>query len=282
MWFPFRKSAPEPSPSRERRILTRKAVPKSTTWGRRERGLVLGILLGTMFVGIGSWFSGQPVFEAPKLPGAEFSFPSNAIEIEGEGIARTPLPIYVTASKITKVVDGDTVVLENGEIVRYIGVDSPEGRDCFFNEAKVANEKLVLNQEVQLEKDISEVDKYGRLLRYIWINDILVNEQLVKDGFAVVSTYPPDVKYQERFLKAQEEARNNKKGIWGEKGCPNETNKTNLTNGTSVLGASEDKNCGDFKTHREAQEFFVSQGGPQKDPHKLDSDGDGLACESLP
>jgi len=67
----------------------------------------------------------------------------------------------------------------------------------------------------ELMKDVSETDKYGRLLRYVWLGDQMVNETLVKEGFAQVSTFPPDVKYKEKFLEVQKFARENKIGLWG-------------------------------------------------------------------
>jgi micrococcal nuclease len=67
---------------------------------------------------------------------------------------------------------------------------------------------------VRLEKDISETDKYGRLLRYVYVGDLFVNAELVKLGYAQVATYPPDVKYQEYFLTLQREAEEAGRGLW--------------------------------------------------------------------
>lgn len=240
--------------------------------------MVLGILAGTILIGFGSWFAGQPFFETPNLPKTKFSFPSQTIEIRGETKPTTLPTIIGETTKVTRVIDGDTVAISDGRIVRYIGMDSPERGNCFFEEAKSASEALVKDKEVWFEKDVSEVDKYNRLLRYAFVGDVLINEELIRDGFAVVSTYPPDVKYKDKFLAAQEEARDNKKGVWGKEGCSGKLEVGEL----SVLGTGEDKDCGDFKTHDESQSFFIAQGGPQKDPHKLDSDGDGVACETLP
>jgi micrococcal nuclease len=127
--------------------------------------------------------------------------------------------------KVIKVIDSDTIKLNNGKNLRYIGVDTPEIRyktksDCYAKEAKEFNKNLVLNQNVKLEKDVSETDKYKRLLRYVYIvkesttSALFVNEELVKKGYAVVSTYPPDVKYVNKFLQAQEYARKNNLGLW--------------------------------------------------------------------
>jgi micrococcal nuclease len=151
--------------------------------------------------------------------------------------------------KVVKVIDGDTIELENGQKVRYIGIDTPElvhpskPVECFAKEAQEKNKELVLGKEVWLEKDISETDKYGRLLRYVWVNDVLVNEVLVQEGYAQVSTYPPDVKYQERFLEAQRKAREENKGLWnscryfGQKVLSSQTEKGCLIKGNiSVSG----------------------------------------------
>jgi len=121
---------------------------------------------------------------------------------------------------VTKVVDGDTIEIEGGQRLRYIGIDTPETVDpreevqCFGKEASNKNKELVEGKKVRLEKDISETDKYSRLLRYVYIGDILVNEFLVREGYAKASSYPPDVKYQNKFNDAQSFAQSNSKGLW--------------------------------------------------------------------
>lgn len=123
---------------------------------------------------------------------------------------------------VTRVLDGDTIEIEGGQTVRYIGIDTPETVkpqtpvQCFGEEAKEENSRLIQGKTVRLEKDISETDRYGRLLRYVYVDDTLINEALVKNGFAQASTYPPDVKYQKLFLEAQIEAREQGRGLWGE------------------------------------------------------------------
>jgi micrococcal nuclease len=96
---------------------------------------------------------------------------------------------------VTYVADGDTIVVDlNGveERVRYIGIDTPEVGDPCGDEATQANRLLVNGQMVRLEKDISERDRYGRLLRYVYVGDVFVNAELVKDGWAVAYRYEPD------------------------------------------------------------------------------------------
>lgn len=123
-------------------------------------------------------------------------------------------------AKVERVVDGDTITLETGETVRYIGIDTPETVHrkksvmCYGKEASEINKQLVEGKTVELEKDVSETDRYGRLLRYVWLDSVLINEYLVREGYAVSSSYPPDIKYQSIFLQAEELARNEKKGLW--------------------------------------------------------------------
>lgn len=141
---------------------------------------------------------------------------------------------------VTDVIDGDTIEIEGGKRVRYIGINTPETVDprkpveCFGKEASVENKRLVEGKRVRLEKDVSESDRYGRLLRYVYIDDVLVNDALVLNGFAHASTYPPDVKYQNIFRQSEAQAREKNLGLWA--GCPltfatiNPTNTTNPTN----------------------------------------------------
>lgn len=127
---------------------------------------------------------------------------------------------------VKRVVDGDTIELQDGKKVRYIGINTPETNDprrsveCFGKEAKVENQRLVEGKMVRLEKDVSDTDKYGRLLRYVYVEDVMINEYLVKEGYAHMSTYPPDVRYVEKFQNAQKTARLAKRGLWN--ACPNQ------------------------------------------------------------
>lgn len=187
--------------------------------------------------------------------------------------------------KVIRVVDGDTIELESGQKLRYIGIDTPEStteHECFGVEAKEKNRELVEGKLVRLEKDVSETDRYGRLLRYVYLipegsnNEIFVNEVLVNEGFANAISYPPDIKYQEKFLLAQREAREGSRGLWNR--CIDTSTNSSDVKGSSIV--FQDKDCADFKTQKEAQDFFESIG--EGDPHKLDADGDGRVCISLP
>jgi micrococcal nuclease len=123
-------------------------------------------------------------------------------------------------TKVTRVVDGDTIEIEGGRKLRYIGMDTPETVDprktvqCFGREAAQKNKELVEGKTVELEKDVSETDRYGRLLRYVYVDGQMVNEILVKEGYARAATFPPDVKYQEKFTVDQREAQQGNLGLW--------------------------------------------------------------------
>lgn len=184
-------------------------------------------------------------------------------------------------AKVAKVIDGDTLKLESGETVRYVGIDAPEQDDCYSQESASENKRLVENKLVKLEKDVSETDKYHRLLRFVYIDDIFVNDFLVRQGAAKAYDYPPDLKYKDQFNQAQQEAQANNRGLWNS--CSQNSpgvDSSPSSNTTSIKSIEGDRDCGDFKTHAEAQAFFEAVG--PGDPHKLDKDGDGIACESLP
>ena len=134
---------------------------------------------------------------------------------------------YSAIATVSAVVDGDTIKLTSGETVRYIGVNTPEtkhpvkGVECFGKEASAYNSLLVLGKEVRLEKDVSETDRYGRLLRYVYVTspetneEVFVNGTLVEEGFAYASSYPPDVRMDVALETLQQQAKLERRGLWG-------------------------------------------------------------------
>jgi len=173
----------------------------------------------------------------------------------------TPSTSQFQQARVVNIVDGDTIdVLIGGQEfrLRYIGMDTPERGELGFAEATDANAALVSGKAVTLEKDISETDRFGRLLRYVYVDGEMVNAALVEEGYAVPSTFPPDVKHVDLFRELA--------------GIADSTGSTTFV----------DRDCGDFASQREAQAFYLTEGGPNEDPHRLDGDGDGVACESLP
>jgi micrococcal nuclease len=123
---------------------------------------------------------------------------------------------FLKQTKVTvaKVIDGDTIELANGKKVRLLGIDAPEQGQYYYEEAKEKLSKLVEGKEVVLESDVSNADKNGRLLRYVFVDGLFVNLELVKSGFANAYIVSPDVKYSNQFLEAEEIARKNGVGIW--------------------------------------------------------------------
>lgn len=122
---------------------------------------------------------------------------------------------------VTRAVDGDTLELSTGERVRMVGIDTPEsvhptkGVQCFGKEASVYTNSLVANKWVRMERDITDKDRYGRLLRIIYMEDgTMLNDTLVRQGYAMVYTYPPDVTFIPQFREAQSEARLAGRGLW--------------------------------------------------------------------
>ena len=125
-------------------------------------------------------------------------------------------------AKAAFVYDGDTIELSDGRKVRYIGINTPEEENksgvsqCYSRQASDINKQLVAGQEVEMEKDISDTDKYGRLLRYIWVDGVFINDFLVRQGYAKAETIPPDTKYSGEFTAAEKEAKEDKRGLWKE------------------------------------------------------------------
>lgn len=133
---------------------------------------------------------------------------------------------------VKRVIDGDTITVEvlgREQTVRLIGINTPEtvdprrGVECFGKEAARETKEILKSRKVKLVKDISETDKFKRLLRYVYValddgNLLFLNDYLVRMGFATVSTYPPDVSFVSRFEEAQRQAISQNHGLWAS--CP--------------------------------------------------------------
>jgi micrococcal nuclease len=124
---------------------------------------------------------------------------------------------------VVRVVDGDTIHVRLGERVekvRYIGVNTPEvhhprkGEEPGGRAAMAVNRTLVDGRKVLLETDVQARDRYGRLLAYVWVGDVMVNAELLRRGYAQVMTIPPNVRHQALFVKLQRDARDAERGLW--------------------------------------------------------------------
>ena len=132
-------------------------------------------------------------------------------------VAPTPTDARFSEAQVIEVVDGDTIkVLVAGEklTLRYIGIDTPEMSAADGAAARAQNIALVSGRTVRLEQDVSATDPYGRLLRYVWVGDMLVNAELVRLGYARAVAYPPDTKNQAQFAALQAEAQAARRGLW--------------------------------------------------------------------
>lgn len=123
---------------------------------------------------------------------------------------------------VEEVVDGDTMVIEDGVRIRLLGIDSPEKGKCFADESKNKLSKLVLGKEIILEKDQGGEDRYDRLLRYVFVNNenpegdnVFVNKEMVRGGYAESFYVKPNKRYLSLLQSAQREAQDEKEGMWG-------------------------------------------------------------------
>jgi micrococcal nuclease len=211
---------------------------------------------------------------------------------------------YEATATVTRVVDGDTVdispAVEGLSRVRLIGVDTPEtygGTQPYGPEASEFTRQHLEGKEVSLELDVQKVDPYGRLLAYVYLpGGEMFNETLVEEGYAQIATFPPNVKYTDRFLEAQREARAANRGLWGLSaaelchqtdrgngiggGCSGSESESQPGYQSPSAGDGGDSNldCANFETHEEAQRVLDRD---PSDPHYLDGDDDGVACEEL-
>ena len=202
---------------------------------------------------------------------------------------------------VVKVVDGDTIAVKiNGvnEILRLIGIDTPETVhpskpvECFGIEASNKAKELLVNKSVKLENDSSQGErgKYGRLLRYVFLEDgTNFNKLMISQGYAFEYTYNNvPYKYQNEFKQAEQFARENKNGLWADGVCDDYNSEESIKNEEVIIITDCDcsgniYNCSNFSTHAKAQathDCCILKVG--SDVHSLDIDGDGEACESLP
>jgi micrococcal nuclease len=166
----------------------------------KENKIFLAIVVGTLIIGGAIYFSGQKekslIEEQKQTQSCE-----NILELP-DGILKLA----------TKIIDGDTFLIEGGYSVRILGIDADEkGYPC-YDAAKNRLEELILNQEVKLEKGTENLDQYCRYLRYIFLDDKNISLELVKEGLAIARFSPEDVKYREEITQAEKEAKENKIG----------------------------------------------------------------------
>lgn len=143
------------------------------------------------------------------VPPATIDVPTIAVTIPAGG----------ETAAVVDIIDGDTIDVDLGGQtyrVRYIGINTPERDQPCYSEATEANRALVENQTVTLVRDVSETDRYGRLLRYVYVGQTFVNAELVRTGYAEAATYPPDVMFSDLFVQLASAAREASAGCWAQ------------------------------------------------------------------
>jgi endonuclease YncB( thermonuclease family) len=154
----------------------------------------------------------------PKIYTDEYQVPAPS-PVPTQALTPTPIPIIGEEVFVQEVIDGDTIVLVDGRQVRYIGIDAPDLFDSslfgrYASASAQKNTELVEGKKVRLVKDVSEIDDSDHLLRYVYVDDVFVNLELIKNGYAKLMLIPPDTAQKQELSEAQDEAYKNKLGIW--------------------------------------------------------------------
>ena len=139
------------------------------------------------------------------------------------------------ACQVARIVDGDTIDCDPLGRIRLIGMDTPEADQDPFGDMATAYLAAIapVGSQVGIEPDVESQDRYGRVLGYVWADGVMVNWALVRAGYAVLLTYPPNVQYVEWFQEAQEQARGEGVGLWGVGGfdCPPQAHRRRVCEG---------------------------------------------------
>ncbi len=115
---------------------------------------------------------------------------------------------------VVRAIDGDTIELADGRRVRYLGIDTPELGEFYGVEASIRNRELVEGKVVELQRGKREQDEYGRLLRYVYVDGVFVNAELVAQGYATAYIFDPDERYSQILVQLEQYAKMSKRGLW--------------------------------------------------------------------
>ncbi len=180
---------------------------------------------------------------------------------------------------VVRVIDGDAIEVDLDGwryTVRYVGINTPEtnrpsrGVEFYGPEASARNRELVEGKTVRMELDVSSTDRFDRLLRYVYVDDEMVNATLISGGFAVASAFPPDTKFADRFENIQMQAMENRRGVWAT---------------SSALAERCDPSYQTICVPRDAEPMTCKEIRPNLYPvlrfdnHSFDPDGNGLGCD---
>ncbi len=148
------------------------------------------------------------------MAGSRCSEPRRLVPVCGLVLLLLSPVLGAGSSKVERVIDGDTVILEDGTHVRYVGINAPERDQPYFAEAVALNRRLTEGKHVRLEEDEVQEDGYYRLLAYVYVDRDMVNARLIEEGLAHVFVIPPNLRYYDRFLELQRRARAARRGMW--------------------------------------------------------------------
>ena len=133
----------------------------------------------------------------------------------GYGLWHADDSVYEQAL-VTSVIDGDTVELADGRRVRYLGIDTPESGEYYAEEATARNKELVEGKTVELQRGKRDQDEYGRLLRYVYIDGVFVNAELIVQGYATAYIFDPDDRYSQILVQLEQYAKMKNRGLWSQ------------------------------------------------------------------
>jgi len=133
----------------------------------------------------------------------------------GYGVWHADNSIYEQAL-VTSVIDGDTVELADGRRVRYLGIDTPESGEYYAEEATARNKDLVEGKTVELQRGKRDQDEYGRLLRYVYVDGVFVNAELIAQGYAKAYIFDPDDRYSQILVQLEQYAKMKNRGLWSQ------------------------------------------------------------------
>jgi len=160
----------------------------------KQKNLLVAAL-AILTLAVFSWFGSRKIAPAPRQD-------NNS----------NPIASKTAQAIVTKVLDGDTIIIQGGFHVRLLGIDADEPDYLCYQAAKTQLEELILGKTVVLESDAQDKDQYGRLLRYIFLDGKNINEQMVAEGLAIARFYPENQKYKDQIIAAESAAMNNKIG----------------------------------------------------------------------
>jgi micrococcal nuclease len=200
------------------------------------------------------------------------------------GVTPSPIGAQRTPGEpavVTRTVDGDTihVTLHGRDLdVRLIGIDTPETVDpsqpvqCYGEQASMFTHRSLTGKTVRLEFDVERHDRYGRTLAYVWLRGHLFNRRLVAAGYAVVDTFPPNVRYLDVFTATQREAQHHDRGLWSACLVAKPHGCDPVYPGVCISSPPPDLDCADIPYRR----FRVLP----PDPQNFDGDHNGIGCET--